>query len=109
MRKFEKDGIYIEEMLRHFYGTVAVWLGDNLGNHVIGGFVESFSGSAMSRLCRFCNGAREMMRPCSYMSKFTMCTQDEYDKRVSLVAEYPDLRTMYCDCQKICDGWSFQY
>ena len=48
MRKLDKDGIYIEEMQRHFYGTVAVWLRDNLGSHAIGGFLESFSGSATS-------------------------------------------------------------
>ena len=106
VRKLEKDGIYIEEMRRNFYGTVAMWLGDNVGSHAIDGFLESFSGSATSRLCRF--ATREMMRSCSDMSKFTMCTQDEYDKRVSLVAEYPDLRRMCSDCQEICDGWSFQ-
>ena len=95
VHKLEKDGIYIEEMRRHFYGTVAVWLGDNLGSHAIGGFLESFSGSATSRLCRFCNGTRYMMRSCSDMSKFTMRTPDEYDKHVSLVAKYPDMITMY--------------
>ena len=93
--KREKDDIYIEEMRRHLYGTVAVWLGDNLGSHAIGGFLESFSGSATSRLCRFCNGTREMMRSSSGMSKFTMRTPDEYDMHVSLVAKYPDMRTLY--------------
>ena len=36
-----------------------------------------------------------MMRSCSDVSKLTMRTQDEYDKHVSLVAKYPDMRTMY--------------
>ena len=47
-----------------YYGTLVAMLGDSLGAHQIGGFIENFSTSIY--LCRFCEITRELLRLGNY-------------------------------------------
>ena len=48
LKKIEETGVQFEQ--KKICGTVAMFLGDNLGSHCIGGFVENFSGCVY--ICR---------------------------------------------------------
>ncbi|ELU09809.1 hypothetical protein CAPTEDRAFT_209587, partial [Capitella teleta] len=76
-------------------GTVIALAGDNLASHSICGFMESFSGSATSTLCRFCNGTRDMMRTNTPATQFKLRTKADYDKKVEVVSKFPDMSSMY--------------
>jgi len=61
-------------------GTVVQVLGDNLGSHMLGGFVENFSGTYF---CRFCLATRDSLKtglchPCEFAKR----TPDNYDGTV---------------------------
>jgi hypothetical protein len=65
-------------------------LGDNLGSHMIGGFLESFSGNYF---CRFCLATRDCLM-CSnegaiqaVQEKFQWRTADKYDRAVKIMHE----------------------
>jgi hypothetical protein len=62
-------------------GTLACILGDNLGSHGIGGFVESFSGSG--HFCRFCLVTNNDMLHGQYLARCFPCrTKELYDAAV---------------------------
>ncbi|CAB4006554.1 Hypothetical predicted protein [Paramuricea clavata] len=50
LKKIEETGVHFEN--EYVRGTVAMFLGDNLGSHCIAGFVENFSSCVY--ICRFC-------------------------------------------------------
>ena len=52
LKKLETEGITIGNGLEKRKGTVAFVLGDNLGSHMFGGFIENFS--SVSHCCRYC-------------------------------------------------------
>ncbi len=53
LRILENEGLLVSRSDgKHlFRGTIAVVIGDNLGSHAIGGFLQSFNSY---RVCRFC-------------------------------------------------------
>ncbi|XP_063357730.1 uncharacterized protein LOC134675057 isoform X1 [Cydia fagiglandana] len=51
LRSLETRGVYIKECNQIIYGTLLTIIGDNLGSHTIGGFVENFN---VKYFCRFC-------------------------------------------------------
>jgi len=67
-------------------GAVVSILGDNLGSHFIGGFVESFSGSG--HFCRFCMITNEDMANGQYNAAcFESRTPERYDDAVRHLTE----------------------
>lgn len=51
LKSFEEDGLFVPCLGKIVKGTVFSVIADNLGAHSVGGFVESFSGSYVCRLC----------------------------------------------------------
>ena len=53
LRILENEGLLVSRSDGNhwFRGTVAVVIGDNLGSHGIGGFLESFNSYRVCRLC----------------------------------------------------------
>ncbi|ELU01829.1 hypothetical protein CAPTEDRAFT_196585 [Capitella teleta] len=93
LRVLENEGVQCGPV--KLRGTVIALAGDNLANHSICGFMESFSGSATSTLCRFCNGTRDMMRTNTPATQFKLRTKANYDKKVEVVSKFPDMSSMY--------------
>lgn len=50
LKKIEEEGVLVDG--EYIKGTIAMILGDNLGSHCVGGFVENFS--SCNFVCRFC-------------------------------------------------------
>lgn len=48
----ENRGIFVDRKKRFLKGTIYVILGDNLGSHQLGGFIENFSSAEY--FCRYC-------------------------------------------------------
>lgn len=47
----ENTGVYIENLDKVLHGSLLTLIGDNLGSHTVGGFVENFNAT---HFCRFC-------------------------------------------------------
>lgn len=66
-------------------GTVCAILGDNLGSHGIGGFVENFSNA--THICRFCLAERrDLFSPLALSGVFELRTPDNYNSAVLTLA-----------------------
>ena len=52
LKILENNGVFLGEAHGNRKGSVVFVLGDNLGSHMLGGFVESFS--TVSHFCRYC-------------------------------------------------------
>lgn len=77
IKQMESEGIEIKgEILK---GTVISVVGDNLGSHQIGGFVENFSTTEQS--CRFCQATKDTLncKITGKLKKFAKRTVSSYD------------------------------
>ncbi|XP_048258956.1 uncharacterized protein LOC125384259 [Haliotis rufescens] len=63
-------------------GSLFCILGDNLGSHMVGGFVESFSGK---HVCRYCLAERSEMLHESFAIRGEKRTQENYQESVQIV------------------------
>jgi len=81
LKSLESDGIDLGTGFGVTKGTVAFVLGDNLGSHFMGGFVESFSTSSF--FCRYCLATKLEVDGGKYRpSDFDIRTRDRYDAAV---------------------------
>lgn len=74
----------------HFMtGSLLFMLGDNLGSHGVGGFIENFSGGKY--ICRFCSCTRKNWIKKKYrMSEFPLRTVASYKNDVTYLKRHPD-------------------
>ena len=82
LKKLENEGVYLGDKWGRKRGTVAFILGDNLGSHMIGGYVENFS--TCSHWCRYCLFPKDdlnagLVIPRSYAAR----TKENYEKALS--------------------------
>jgi hypothetical protein len=86
LQKIEPDGIHIFDDVAA-KGSADSLVGDNLGSHGVGGFVESFSAS--------------------YFCCYCLVTRDDFSVSPSFVGETPTRENYNCDVQQsIIDGCS---
>lgn len=95
LKSLEVDGIQFSHdgSNFHIYGTLVLVVGDNLAQHYIGGFPENFSNSL--RLCRFCNGPRDMVKTSINEADFTWRTKESYNEQANTVEIQPTLASVY--------------
>ena len=94
LKTLESDGIIIErpEGNLRLHGSLLAVIGDNLGAHAIGGFVENFTSF---RYCRFCFMTKENMRQCAECSGLPMRTTEMYNQQADIVQRNNALATTY--------------
>ncbi len=95
LKILETEGLFVPSMGRHIRGTVTGVVADNLGSHFIGGFRESFNGSASSRPCRFCMISKAMLEISTDPDSCDKRTIQSYKRQTALVAKFPDLCNTY--------------
>ncbi|RUM28374.1 MAG: hypothetical protein DSY42_08515 [Aquifex sp.] len=93
LRILENEGLLVSRSDGNhwFRGTVAVVIGDNLGSHAIGGFLESFNSY---RVCRFCMITKSQL----HSNPVTLAcsrTKTGHNEQVSIVLQYQSLATTY--------------
>jgi len=78
LRNLEKNGIVISVANEpiNFIGTIVAMLGDNLGSHQIGGFIENFNSSEY--FCRFCDLTQSQLQ-LTYVCKNINRNPDNYN------------------------------
>ncbi|XP_071843985.1 uncharacterized protein [Apostichopus japonicus] len=78
LKSLEESGIQLKDG-RRFKGSLACIMGDNLGSHTIGGFVESFTAQ---HFCRFCLLTRQEFLSGAPYANGKCRTPDEYNRCV---------------------------
>ncbi|XP_028416452.1 uncharacterized protein LOC114540531 [Dendronephthya gigantea] len=87
LKKIEEHGVLVEK--EYIRGTVTMILGDNLGSHSIGGFVENFSSSPY--VCRFCLMETKNIQLGDIFDTFSQRSPDNYNANLQNVESNPDL------------------
>ena len=87
LKKLEQEGISVDAGTK-LKGTLCAILGDNLGSHQIGGFVENFSTS--SHICRYCTLANSRFKDDVLACGATRTIQ-KYDAVVSKIEKSKQL------------------
>lgn len=84
LKVLETEGItiIINGEPKTFMGTLIVVLGDNLGSHQIGGYIESFGKSLY--FCRYCTISRDDFKKNVFVKR-KLRTIEEYERCVSVV------------------------
>ena len=91
LKKIEESGVPFEN--EYIRGTVAMFLGDNLGSHCIGGFVENFS--ACVYICRFCLMQSEAIRCGEIFDIYPQRSPDSYKEDLAEVEKNPNLNNYH--------------
>ena len=77
LKELESDGIDLGQQYGVQKGSVVYMVGDNLGSHMIGGFVENFT---ISNFCRFCLFEKEDLAKNIVFSKnYIPRTKENYE------------------------------
>lgn len=87
LKKLEEVGVLVDD--QYVQGTLAMIMGDNLGSHGIGGFVENFS--SCSHVCRFCLILLEQVRTDATLNFYCERTPDNYTEACAIVQGNPEL------------------
>jgi hypothetical protein len=87
LKKLEEVGALVDD--QYVQGTLAMIMGDNLGSHCIGGFVENFSSYA--HVCRFCLILLEQVRTDATLNFYCERTPDNYTETCAIVEGNPEL------------------
>jgi hypothetical protein len=87
LKKLEEVGVLVDD--QYVQGTLAMIMGDNLGSHCIGGFVENFSSCA--HMCRFCLILLEQVRTDATLNFYCERTPDNYTEACAIVEGNPEL------------------
>ena len=87
LKKLETTGVPVEN--EFVQGTIAMFLGDNLGSHSIGGFLENFS--ACVHVCRFCMITMEDIRLGNVHENFERRSPDNYNESLAELERNPEL------------------
>ena len=72
----------------------------NLAAHALGGYFCNFS--SVKRFCGFCNCTKDQIQKSIPSSNFTLRTNPGYDNIVELIAEFPNLCSVYGTKSKSC-------
>lgn len=93
LKILENEGILVSRSdgTHWFRGSVAVVIGDNLGSHAIGGFIESFNSF---RVCRFCMITKSQLHS-NPMTLASSRTETGHNEQVNIVSEDQSLATIY--------------
>jgi hypothetical protein len=85
IRKLESTGVSvtIRGVPRTFYGSLLVFLADNLASHLLGGFKESFSFA--TRICRTCNASQDTYRTSFNSNDFLLRTEHQHKIQCDLL------------------------
>lgn len=87
LKEIEESGVLVgNEYIR---GTVAMFLGDNLGSHCIGGFTENFSST--SHVCRSCLITSDHIKSGEVLDIFPERTPSNYIEAVEKVESNTEL------------------
>lgn len=71
---------------KNLYGAVVAILGDNLGSHTIGGFVENFSKA--KHMCRFClTEKKDMFVESNLTGTFELRKKSNYDRSLTILSQ----------------------
>ena len=76
----------------NFFGTVSIFIADNLACHEVGGYLESFSSY---KSCRFCNATKESRSASFYEKDFELATPESYDAKIASLKFNPNLASAY--------------
>ena len=93
--KLESDGIIVKvggnDM--QIFGTVSMLVADNLAQHSLGGYLESFS--QMQRLCRYCMCTRDNIRNHLNDDNTIKRTVSMHEEHLACIEENPLLISTY--------------
>lgn len=82
LQLLEREGIVVkDELFQKVKGTVVAMVGDNLGSHQIGGFVDNFFSNQY--FCRYCHITKEKFED-GINNTFPLRTKDSYDSDIVL-------------------------
>lgn len=81
LKVLETEGVSVPGVPKTFRGTIAFVAADNLGSHMIGGFLESFSGKK-TRICRFCMATSEGIQ--NPYAEFQPRSRENYDHHLEI-------------------------
>jgi hypothetical protein len=83
--RLKQEGIDLGPQYGIRRGTVVFAIGDNLGSHMLGGFVQSFSGKFF---CRFCLATRDCLKSGKCMpDEFAVRTPEKYDDALTYIEQ----------------------
>ena len=91
LKKIEETGVQFEH--KKMCGTVAMFLGDNLGSHCIGGFVENFSGCVY--ICRYCLMPLESISSGNVFDVYPQRTSANYKEDLTELGKNPGLNNYH--------------
>lgn len=93
LKVLENEGIFVtkKDGIHWFKGSIAVVLGDNLGSHAMGGFIECFTSY---RICRFCMMTKTQIHS-NILAKSQPRTKTGHDEQVQIVNEDPSQASTY--------------
>lgn len=93
LRELEEHGLVTSS--GHVVRATAIFIGDNLGSHCIGGYTQNFSTSKY--FCRYCGAIRDQLECLS--QSFPGRTIDNYREAVNLLQEsgVDHIKGIYCD------------
>ena len=87
LKKIEEVGVFVDD--HYVQGTLVMIMGDNLGSHCIGGFVENFS--SCPHVCRFCLILLEQVRTVATLNIYCERTPENYSEACAIVKGNPEL------------------
>lgn len=88
LKKIETIGLLVEN--EYVRGTITMFLGDNLGSHAIGGFVENFS-CLRVHVCRFCLITLEDIKLGNLHDNFDQRSPVNYNESLAELERNPEL------------------
>ena len=85
--------VNIDGVSHTFFGSLSLIIGDNLAQHSLGGFFESFSN--VKRVCRYCSYHRNNFKAFLNHEVCQKRTVEVYNENVNDIIENPEFRTIY--------------
>ena len=88
LKCLEDEGITVntEDGEINFKGSIVVVVGDNLGSHGLGGFLENFNGM---KFCRFCTATKQAAQSMFDSSTAQMRTENGHNRQVVMIQDDP--------------------
>ena len=95
LETLEQKGVSenIDGVSHTFFGSLSLINGDNLAQHSLGGFFESFSN--VKRVCRYCSCHRNNFKAFLNDEVCQKRTVEVYNENINDIIENPELRTIY--------------
>lgn len=87
LKEIEETGVFVGD--EYVQGTVAMFMGDNLGSHCIGGFTENFS--SCSHVCRYCLVTSHQLKSGSVLDIYPERTPRSYNDACEIAENNTEL------------------